>query len=327
MTHKIALAALTLVIAGLLAVIVFQRNVLARVETEATRLRRQLSERTSEHELLKLELASKSRLLARMTAPPPETPAPAESARPAGATASATPAAGESARMRRNLSAMMNNPAANKMMQATQRAAMGVLYESLIRSLDMNPEEEAHLLDLLVARQMKRSELSMNIMSADPAERAALMLEFNQGEAELRSNIEAFLNSPDDTARFSRYEESLGERMAISGFAESLSQSGVELPESTLDNLVEVMRQERAKFKFTGNYNNPGSGIDPSLFTTSAVATQMAELEALDARIASRLGSTLPLDQLALFRQNQERMRSMTHSQLEMAARMFGAGK
>ena len=80
-------------------------------------------------------------------------------------------------RLMRNIADNLAMPGMNEMIQQQQRVLMSDKYRSLIKTLGLNPKEEAYLMDLLTARQMLQVDFGMKLMTGmlTEAERLELM--------------------------------------------------------------------------------------------------------------------------------------------------------
>ena len=67
-------------------------------------------------------------------------------------------------RMMKNIAKMMDNPTMNKVMEASQRGTVGVMYADMIEYLNLNDEETKYFMDLLMYRQMKQVDMAMSMM-------------------------------------------------------------------------------------------------------------------------------------------------------------------
>ena len=70
-------------------------------------------------------------------------------------------------RMMRSISKMLDNPAMNKMMAASQRGALDVMYADLVDQFQLTGEEKEQFMELLLARQMNMVDLSMKMMAGN----------------------------------------------------------------------------------------------------------------------------------------------------------------
>lgn len=82
-------------------------------------------------------------------------------------------------RFMKSIANLMDNPSINKLVESSQRAALSTLYTDLIDYLNLNEEESAYFMDLLMKRQMATFDYAMNAMGGDfsPEELAAMEAE------------------------------------------------------------------------------------------------------------------------------------------------------
>lgn len=232
----------------------------------------------------------------------------------------------EGRRMMQSVSKMMENPAFNEMIEAQQKATMGVLYASYIDSLDLDPEQKDYFLNLLLSRQMFRAELSMKMMGGElsQAEIKALGNEMKKYDEEIGADIKHFLNSEDDWAEWEFYEKTLQERMAISGISSALAQAEIPIGPAEERRLIEVMAEEKEQYSFTSNLTDQENyDLSSERFSEENVAALAEDLEGLDASILQRATEILSAEQLAVFEKSQQQAREMQLSQIRMAAQMF----
>lgn len=228
--------------------------------------------------------------------------------------------------MMQSVSKMMENPAFNEMIEAQQKATMGVLYASYIDSLDLDPEQKDYFLNLLLSRQMFRAELSMKMMGGElsQAEIKALGNEMKKYDEEIGADIKHFLNSEDDWAEWEFYEKTLQERMAISGISSALAQAEIPIGPAEERRLIEVMAEEKEQYSFTSNLTDQENyDLSSERFSEENVAALAEDLEGLDASILQRATEILSAEQLAVFEKSQQQAREMQLSQIRMAAQMF----
>lgn len=266
----------------------------------------------------------------------------AELARQSGDTTTATPAEApasakiapattggdqeQSRRVFRDLGEMMKNPAMNDMMVAQQKGMLEMMYGPLAERFDFTPEERDYFNKLLLSRQMQMVNLSMELMGGVSDERRAeLTAAIKESGEAMKEEMAFFLNSEEDLATFTHYEETINDRMAVNGFAASANQQGLTVEPQLVETLIDTAHQVRSSFPFSRDPNSqemPG----PDFFTDKSINTMAEELVQCDALVLQSVAQYLSPEQLELYRTNQEQMTNMTISGLRMAAKMFGAG-
>ena len=233
-------------------------------------------------------------------------------------------------RVMRNISEMWENPTMNKVMVASQKATLGVLYEDLIDYLVLDEKEKKYFMDLLMARQMTRVESAMKLMGGDVTEdeRKALRQLMKDSNEEMREEMEYFLNDEEDLTEWEFYEKTMAERMTVSGFEQALAQTETPLPDGVDRQLVKIMHEEKENFDFSTDLHDE-SKMDTSAerFSEENLQKFKGDIEDLDALIAERVIELMSTPQFEQFLKNQEQMRQMKLSQLQMAAQMFASEK
>jgi hypothetical protein len=74
-------------------------------------------------------------------------------------------------RMMSSLSKMLDNPAMNKVMVASQRGALQALYGDLVEAFEFTGEEGDYFMDLLMSRQMKQVDFGMKLMGGEMSDK------------------------------------------------------------------------------------------------------------------------------------------------------------
>lgn len=230
-------------------------------------------------------------------------------------------------RMMTGMAQMMDNPTMNKVMEASQRGAVGALYSDLIEYLDLNTEETTYFMDLLMARQMKQVDMAMKMMGGNLSEdeKKALAEDARQTAETVKTEMEKFLNNPADVAEWEFYEKTMGERMMLSGVDQKLAASGAALSDETYRELLDMMHQEKTNFEFTSDLND-SKNMDMSAqrFSKENLQNHFNDQQRLNAEIKAKAESILTPEQYAAFADSLNTAEQMQKAQLEMAAQMFG---
>ncbi|MDQ8198282.1 hypothetical protein QEH56_09000 [Pelagicoccus enzymogenes] len=229
-------------------------------------------------------------------------------------------------RIIRDFSKIMDNPQANEMMQASQRATLEVMYKDLLDAFEFTPEERIHFMDLMMARQMFRVETSMKMMGgASGADEMKLLgQEMKEYDELVKSEVETFLNDDKDAGEFAFYEKTLAERMSLSGFKKSLQTAGRPIGSETERSLLQIMAEQKSAFDFSSDLaEEPNYDLGPDRFSPENIENLESDMQSLHALIAEEAESLLDNEQLAALIQSLEAMREMQLSQLRMAANMF----
>ncbi len=230
-------------------------------------------------------------------------------------------------RMMKSMAKMMDNPTMSKVMEASQRGAVGALYSDLMEYLDLDREETEYFMDLLMSRQMKNVELGMKMMAGEltEEEKTALMEEIKQAGETVETEMENFLNNPADFAEFEFYEKTMGERMMLSQVDQKLSAADATLSDEAYRELLGMMHEEKKDFQFTSNlHDEKNMDLSAERFSTENLQNFGNDIERLNETIIQRAQGMLTPEQFTAFSESVQATTEMQQAQLEMAAQMFG---
>jgi len=229
-------------------------------------------------------------------------------------------------RMMSSIAKMMeDNPTINKMVEASQRGAIGALYSDLIEYLDLDAEETEYFMDLLMYRQMKNMDMAMKMMSGEltKEEKAALMEEVKLAGETTKEEMEKFLNDPGDFYELEFYEDTIGERMMLSQMDQMLGDAA--LPDETYREVLEIMRNEREGFDWsTDLHDSENQDMSPERFSAENIQQHIADTKAAGELMDRRMQEILTPEQLEAWRQSGAAMMEMQTAQMQQAAQMFG---
>ncbi|VGO22361.1 hypothetical protein [Pontiella sulfatireligans] len=232
--------------------------------------------------------------------------------------------------MMKSISSMMDNPTMNKVMEASQRGAVGALYSDMIEYLDLNAEETSYFMDLLMFRQMKNVDMAMKMMAGNLSEEEKKALQDGIKEAgeTVKIEMEQFLNNPDDFSEWEFYEKTMGERMMLSQMDQNLSASDAALSDETYRNLLGMMSEEKSGFTFTSNLSDEkNNDMSPQRFSKQNIQNHINDVKKLNEQITARAQGMLTLAQYEEFEKSLKATTDMQLAQLEMAGQMFGGGE
>ena len=232
-------------------------------------------------------------------------------------------------RMMENMAKMMENPTMNKVMEASQRGAIGALYTDLIDYLNLDEDEEKYFMDLLMHRQMKQVDLAMKMMSGGMTdeEKQTLTDEVAAAADTVKEEMEKFLNNPEDYAEWEFYEETIGERMMLSQMDQDLAASDATLADETYRDLLGMMHDERENFDFTSDlHDQENMDMSADRFSDENLQSFADDIQQLNESISRRAESLLTPEQFAVFINSLKITTDMQLAQLEMAKQMFGGG-
>ena len=233
-------------------------------------------------------------------------------------------------RMMKNIAKLMENPAMNKMMEASQRGAIGAMYEDLISQFNLSGEEQEYFMDLLMFRQMTQMDVGMKMMSGDLSEeeREEMKAQMKDADELVKSEMKDFLNSDEDYEKFEFFEKTMAERMVLSQAEASLADTDHALTEDTYHNLVEMMHSEKENFDFSSNFQDETNmDMSPERFSEANLQSFADDLDRLNEEIFTKAQSMLTAEQFEAFKGAVTTTTDMQKSQLEMVSQMFGGGK
>ena len=232
-------------------------------------------------------------------------------------------------RMMENMARMMENPTMNKVMEASQRGAIGALYTDLIDYLNLDADEEKYFMDLLMYRQMKQVDLAMKMMSGGMTaeEKQTLTDEVAAAADTVKEEMEKFLNNPEDYAEWEFYEKTVGERMMLSQMDQDLAASDASLSDETYRDLLGMMHDEKENFDFTSDLSDQENmDMSAERFSDENLQSFANDIQQLNESISRRAESLLTPEQFAVFINSLKTTTDMQLAQLEMAKQMFGGG-
>jgi hypothetical protein len=243
------------------------------------------------------------------------------------------PAAEEEAkerRMMKNIAKMMDNPAMNKVMEASQRGAVGAMYSDLIDYLGLSADEENYFMDLLMFRQMTQMDFGMKMMSGSLSDEEKKTMEEEVKDAVelVKTEMKAFLNNEEDFAEFEFFEKTQGERMMLSQAEAALTESDSALSEETYRELLEMMHEEKQNFDFSTDFaDETNMDMSAERFSKENIHSFGNDMDRLNDNIFSKAQQMLTPEQLTAFEEAVTATTEMQKAQMEMAAQMFGGGK
>ena len=217
------------------------------------------------------------------------------------------------------------NPTINKMVEAGQRGAVGALYADMIEYLGLDAEETKYFMDLLMHRQMTHVEMHMKTAAGNltEEEKRALREKTRLANETTRSEMENFLNDPEDFKKFKYYEDTIGERMMLSQMDQKLGEEA--LSEEIYRDVLDIMYEERENYVWsTDLHDKENTDLSPERFFRDNVQKHMADLTAMGELMDKRMQDILTPEQLAAWRESGAAMQALIGGQLIQAQQAFG---
>ena len=215
---------------------------------------------------------------------------------------------------------MWDNPAGKAMMNQGVKLAVAMMYEDFIESLDLGKEEKDYFKNLLGQSMADQQEIGMKMMNATPEERVALGKELEERKKTNEDAIKAFLNSEEDSKRFTDYQNRLPERQQLDGIRATFGAKNAALDADTEARLVEAMYQSRTNSKasdFTG----------PDAWSKMADGGLVKNFEqnwgAQEQTLIKQADAILDDSQLAAFKEYRQQVKEMQLMSMKMAEKMM----
>lgn len=229
-------------------------------------------------------------------------------------------------RIMRNMAKTIDeNPTINKMVEASQRGAIGALYADMIEYLGLDEEETKYFMDLLMYRQMANVDTHMKMASGNltEEEKQALMEATKLANETTSAEVENFLNDPADFEEFQFYENTIGERMMLSQMDQKLGDAA--LSDEAYREVLEIMYDERENYDWsTDLHDNENRDLSPERFSQDNIQRHIADMMDLGELMDQRLQELLTPEQLAAWRESGAAMQALIEGQLIQAGQMYG---
>ena len=218
------------------------------------------------------------------------------------------------------LAGMMKNPQMKEMVRAQQRLALDKSYGALLKYLNRPADQSEALQNLLLDRQMAMVDAGLSMMSGSGADRKQAVEETKAIKAEYDKKIQDMLG-PQDYQVFQDYEKTVGERVQVQMFKDTLPADAALTDQQEYD-LIGAMYEARKALPASSLMNNQNS--DPSQFTEERITEMLKQMEQMQQAYANRAAAILTPAQLEQFTKWQQQLSAMQAAGMKMAAQMFG---
>jgi len=218
-----------------------------------------------------------------------------------------------------------DNPTINKMVEASQRGAIGALYMDMIEYLGLDADETRYFMDLLMYRQMANVDAHLKMASGtlSDEEKAALQEDVKRANDTTRSEIEKFLNNTEDFEEFKYYEDTIGERMMLSQMDQMLGDSA--LSDAAYREVLDIMYETRENYNWSTDLNdNENRDLSPERFSRENIQKHIADMKIVGELMDQRMQEILTPEQLAAWRESGLAMQALVEGQLIQANQMTG---
>lgn len=225
----------------------------------------------------------------------------------------------------KGLAKMFTDPEMKKSMRAQQAFGIRLMYSDLAKELGLSPEDANLVFDLLADRQM---DISSKALGADGDVTKADGADVQKTKTGYDAEIKNILGE-ERMKKFEDYERTVGERMTLQQYQQSLSATGTPLDETQRKTLLGIMTEERVR--------QPPNALDPGSKDVAGAVKAMQHVKAWEAvlsrqrdmneRVLFRAKSVLSSDQITPFENAQKQMLDMQEMGLKMGKAMMGDGK
>ena len=228
---------------------------------------------------------------------------------------------------------MFKNPETRDMIKNQQKTVMGGMidknYADFFKAMNMTPEQQAAMKDLLMNKTMAGMDLGMEMMSGDltPEHRAELTKQMKEANEAINQQLKDLLGA-ENYSQFEAYEKTIPERQAIDTFKNQLG-ADAQLTSTQEEQLRLALSAERQDFKFTTDFSNQQDYSEDmfSKFTEERMNLYLQEQDQLSQRYLARAQTILSPTQYETYAKSLKSQQEMMKMGMKMAASMFGKKK
>lgn len=227
-------------------------------------------------------------------------------------------------RLMRNISANLEMPGMNRIIQEQQRVLMADQYRDLVETYGLNEEEKEYFLSLLTTRQMFRVDMGMKLMTGmlSEEERNELLRQVGAGIEQINEEIDWFLNNETDSEYFQFFERTEGERAIVNSLGDRLSQAGNPLAEGMDRELIAIMHEEISAYPFSVEFEENGEPVF-SRFTDSNIDMFVGEMQGLRDPVMQQAAQVLDAQQLEVLAASFDQYVAFYDQRMRMVQQLF----
>lgn len=228
---------------------------------------------------------------------------------------------------------MFKNPETREMIKNQQKTVMGGMidknYADFFKAMNLTPEQQAAMKDLLLDKTLGGVDLGMEMMSGDltPERRAELAKQMKEATDAINQQLKDLLGA-ENYSQFELYEKSIPDRQAIETFKNQLG-ADAQLTATQEEQLRQALGAERQDFKFTTDFSDQQDFSEDmfSKFTEERINLYLQEQEQLNQRILARAQTILSPPQYEAYAKSLKNQQEMMKMGMKMAQQMFGTKK
>ena len=256
----------------------------------------------------------------------------AKTANPAGsADAAAATANGEKkeggVNFMKGMAKMFTDPEMKKSMRAQQAIGIRMMYGDLVKQLGLTGADGDQIIDILTERQMNMAAEAMSAMGGDDPDKNAKLAKIADSTKQYDDQLKAVLGEK-GYAEFKNYEGSIGDRFMLQQWEGQFSSAGSPLESKQKDQLLGLIRDERAKTPDATliNNGNPAKSIE-AMRDDGNIDKMMAGQQEVNQRVLNRARDFLNPDQVATLEKAQKQQLELMRGQINMSKELFGFKK
>ncbi len=231
------------------------------------------------------------------------------------------------------LAEMFKDPETREMIKNQQKSVLGGMidknYADFFKAMNLTPEQQAAMKDLLLNKMLGGAELGMEMMGGDmsPERRAGLTKQMKEATDAINQQLKDLLGA-ENYSQFESYEKTIPDRQAIETFKTQLS-ADTQLTATQEEQLRQALGTERQDFKFTTDFNDQQDFSEDmfSKFTEERINLYFQEQDQLNQRILARAQPILSSEQYTAYAKSLKTQQDMMKMGMKMAQQMFGTKK
>jgi hypothetical protein len=245
--------------------------------------------------------------------------APASSAAAGNSSANASSGGADSKPPGNFLASMLKDPEMKKAMAEQQRMAMDMMYNSLLKKLQLSPEKEQEFKKIMLDQQMSNLDQAQAMMDQSNTNRAELAQKMAQERDQRDEQLKQLLGD-DDYTKYKNYTQTMGERMMLDQFGKQ-----IDLKPDQTDQLLDIMREEKKNVQI----NQGAPPFDPTkdwqqvIQDDGAAEKLFSQQEQANQRVLERAGQILTPEQIQQLGPVLQSQLEMQRAGMKMARKMF----
>jgi len=222
------------------------------------------------------------------------------------------------------ISDMLENPEMRDAIRSQIKAAqITPIYGSLIKKMNLSPDKEEALMDLIADKLLVGADAIKSLSSGDETAYEEVIKNINKQKEEVNQQIKDLLGE-DAYKEYEKYSNTEGERMIVSQFNQQLSFSDAPaLTEEQNEMLVKIMKEENDAIKKNPDYVNT-EDLPPSKMNDDLISDILFQQIDANKKIKDRAKTVLSPEQFMKFEDYQESFVKQMEMGLKMSAQMFG---